>query len=316
MSETKAIGMAYLSHGQLGNHNAGEGGSQLSNLKMYNNKPYISGQALRHAVRDALREITDEGVDCSPEDACGEIETCKLCDILGYMNTDFKGGQDGKPNTRTSPLRVTPAVGQKEMPVTNDMVVQFGVGGSVKKEEDSDSDHGNSIGYRELIENTYRGSWMIDISKIGHREIEYMEGDEAGHRYNRQLEDYLDSDEKEERIKDLLTALQNHCHLAGQSRHMADFMPDLAVAATLPSYNQRVANSLHLRNEDELETNALQSVLQDIVDQGGEVYISGTYNPEVISNWDEVKAVVDSFGDEVQWTDSVTECYNKLKDQV
>ena len=74
----KALGAATLTHVDLGNHNAGEGGSQLSNLKRVGNRPYISGQAYRHAIKDALRARTSEGVDCTPQYACGEVSTCKL----------------------------------------------------------------------------------------------------------------------------------------------------------------------------------------------------------------------------------------------
>lgn len=165
---TKALGIASLTHVDLGNHNAGEGGSQLSNLKTVDNRPYISGQAYRHAIKDALRNLTAEGVDCTPRYACGEIESCKLCDLFGYMNTDLDGDDDPNPK-RVSPLRVSPLVGQYDRPVTTDMILQYDV-------ENAD----NRIGYRELSENVFHGALAVDVPAIGQRENESIaDGDDG-----------------------------------------------------------------------------------------------------------------------------------------
>lgn len=315
MTEHNTIGMAYLTHGQLGNHNAGEGGSQLSDLKMYDNKPYISGQALRHAVRDALKMQTSEGVDCTPTDACGDVSNCKMCDIFGYMNTDLDPREeDGHEPTRTSPLRMTPSLGIYSEPVTTDMIVQFGVGGSVKKEDGSDADHGNSIAYRELVENVYHGAWALDKAMVGRRESEEMYGDrQTGHRYERDIVELVDESERQTRVNELINALRDHSQLAGQARHMADFMPDLCVAAELDSYNQRITNALQVDEESkELNINLLESVCTDIVELGGKVYIAGNYNNEIITNWDELFDSVERING-VEKTESVTQCYEKLK---
>ncbi len=314
MTNRKSIGMAYLTHGQLGNHNAGEGGSQLSNLKMYDNKPYISGQALRHAVRDALRTHTTEGVDCTPTDSCGDIENCKICDKFGYMNTDLNpNDEDGHQPKRTGPLRVTPALGVYPKPVTTDMIVQYGVGGSVKKESDQES-HGNSIAYREIVENTYQGAWMLDEYMVGRREHEEMyDSRDTGHRYERKVVDEVPDEERIQRINTLIDSLRDHCNLAGQARHMADFMPDLAVAAELPTYNQRITNALQVREEtNELNIQAFESICKDITSLGGNIYVAGTYNANVISNWDDLFETVEQL-DSVEKVDSVTECYERLK---
>lgn len=315
MTEHKSIGIAHLTHGKLGNHNAGEGGSQLSDLKMYDNKPYISGQALRHAVRDALQMHTSNGVDCTPTDACGDVENCKMCDIFGYMNTDLDPSEeDGYEPTRTSPLRMTPSLGVYPKPVTTDMIVQYGVGGSVKKEEGSDSDHGNNIAYRELVENVYHGAWALDKSMVGRRESEEMFGDrDTGNRYERKVKDVVGDEERKERINELIDALRDHSQLAGQSRHMADFMPDLCVAAELESYNQRITNALQVDDEtEELNVDLFESVCRDIVDMGGNVYVAGNYNNEVISNWEELFETIKGI-EGVEIKESVTQCYNELK---
>jgi CRISPR-associated protein Cas7/Cst2/DevR subtype I-B len=316
----KSIGMTYLTHIDLGNHNAGEGGSQLSDLKTYENKPYISGQAYRHAIKDALKSITDDldTVDCTPQHACGEISDCKLCDLFGYMNTDLGGGSDNEPQPkRVSPLRATPFVGQYEMPVTTDMITQYAVGGSVKKEDGEESATGdNRIGYREMTENVFKGGVAIDVKAIGRREKEEVDPDaNYDEQYSREMVDELDDAERKKRIKELIDAIQNTTQLAGQARHMADFMPDLLIASSQPTYNQRVTNAIHIDKETgELSTEAMESVLRDLVNMGSEVWVAGTHNPDVINNWDEVMSTAEEI-DGVSVVGSVTECYDEIKQQ-
>lgn len=316
---TKALSAVTLTHVDLGNHNAGEGGSQLSDLKRIGNRPYISGQAYRHAIKDSLRAETSEGVDCTPQYACGDIRTCKMCDLFGYMNTNLQP-DDGDPlPKRISPLRVTPLVGQYDTSTTTDMILQYAVGGDVKKADDADGDADdeqleNRIGYREMTENVFKGGWAIDIEAVGRREVEEIDTDrEHGHRYSRELEDEIPEEEHVARVQELLAALLNTSHLAGQARHMADFMPDLVLSAALPVYNQRVLNALHVDPKTrELNIEALESVLADLENQGATVWMAGTHNPNVLNNWDEVMEVGGS-AQNVAVVDSVTDCFAAMQ---
>lgn len=318
--DPKAISAATLTHVDLGNHNAGEGGSQLSDLKRIGNRPYISGQAFRHAVKDALRAETHEGVDCTPQYACGDISTCKMCDLFGYMNTELNPSNGDPLPKRTSPLRVTPLVGQYDASTTTDMILQYAVGGDVKKSDEDEVDDErleNRIGYREMTENVFKGAWAIDVDAIGRREVEDIDTSaNHGNRYSRELEDEISEEKRADRVEELLTALLNTTQLAGQARHMADFMPDLVVSATLPVYNQRILNALHVDPETrELNANALKSVLADLDNQGATVWMAGTYNPNVISNWDEVMDIGSTM-DHITVADSVTDCYAAMKSHI
>lgn len=302
-----ALGMTYLTHAQLGNHNAGEGSSQLADLKMYDNRPYISGQAYRHAIREAVRKHTDENTECTTNDSCGEVGNCILCDLFGYMNPPLENPK------RYSPLRVTPPLGQYDAEVTTDMIVQYAPGGSQKKDESDDdsgsSDTDNKIGYRELTDNVYKGAWMVDCDSIGRREREQYDSDgEVGHRYERDLETVAEN--RVERIRTLLKGLQYATGLAGQARHMADFMPDAVVATASDSYSQRVTNALHLEN-GELNTRVFESVLADLTHNGEQVWVAGTYNPTVMENWDEFFEISET-RENVTVCDSVSGCYDKL----
>lgn len=306
-----ALGMSYLTHAQLGNHNAGEGSKQLADLKMYDNRPYISGQAYRHAIRTAVQNIVDNGVDCTPQDACGDIEHCLLCDLFGYMNTNL---DEPTPTKRHSPIRVTPFVGQYDAEVTTDMILQYAPGGSRKKsEEDKDKETSNrpdnKIGYRELTDNVYKGAWMLDCDSVGQRERETFDGDaSAGHRYERKLETVVA--DRTERMRALIKGLQNATGLAGQARHMADFMPDAVVATANETYSQRVTNALHLE-DGSLNIPAFDSVLADLTHNGGQVWVGGTHNPTVMDNWDEFFTTAEDHAG-VTVCASVSDCYDEL----
>jgi CRISPR-associated protein Cas7/Cst2/DevR subtype I-B len=306
MSETPttAFGITSLSHVSLGNHNAGEGGSQLADLKTVGNRPYISGQAYRHAIKDALKGLTEEGVDCTPDHACGEIGSCKMCDLFGYFNPE-ELGEEVRPK-RVSPLRVTPLEGQYDMPVTTDMILQFGV-------EDEAGDLDPNIGYRELTENVYKNAVSMDVDAIGRREIERVR-DEGAH-FERELKNELSGDDaRRQRVTELIEALQNASQLAGQARHMADFMPDLMIATAIPTYNQRITNALHVDSESQtVDTNALASVLTDLSNMGAKTWVAGTHNPDVIDNWDSVFDTATGI-EGVEQVDSITGCYGALSD--
>lgn len=318
--DTKSLSAATLTYIDLGNHNAGEGGSQLSNIKRIGNRPYISGQAFRHAIKDALQAETSEGVDCTPQYACGEISTCKMCDLFGYMNTDLDPNNGDPLAKRTSPLRVTPLVGQYDASTTTDMILQYAVGGDVKKTEDgeaNDEQLDNRIGYREMTENVFKGAWAIDVDAIGRREVEGIDtSQDHGERYSRELENEISEEARTDRVGELLTALLNTTQLAGQARHMADFMPDLVISAALPIYNQRILNALHVDAETrELNADALRSVLTDLQNQDADIWMAGTHNPNVISNWDEVMDIGSSM-DHVTVVDSVTDCYEAMQSHI
>jgi CRISPR-associated protein Cas7/Cst2/DevR subtype I-B len=304
----KALGFSFLTDVDLGNHNAGEGGSQLADLKKYGNRPYISGQAYRRAMKEALREQIDDPqkANCSSRYPCGEIEECLICDIFGYMNTDeFDANDDETPQVkRPAPLRVSKLLGQYERPKTTDMILQ----------EDQSEAADNRIGYREIAQNVYHGGVMLDVSAVGRREETTVdESEDHDEIFDREFNDKIKSDERANRVNALVHSVRSASNLAGQARHMADFMPDLVVGATLPEYNQRIQNALNLDTETEtLVIPQLEHVIADITALDGDVWIAGTENPDVIGNWKDVLAAADDAGAMV--TESVTGCFNAVAD--
>ena len=114
----KAIIATWLFKTNLSNLNAGEGSSNLKEIKTYNNGlPYISGQSVRHAIRKAIQRENKEAFKCTVEYPCGNIKNCWLCDIFGYMQP--------KGTKRWSPLKVTPAMGMIRTKITTDLILRL-----------------------------------------------------------------------------------------------------------------------------------------------------------------------------------------------
>jgi CRISPR-associated protein Cas7/Cst2/DevR subtype I-B len=232
-----------------------------------------------------------------------------MCDLFGYMNPEELGDKDEIPTKRYSPLRVTPLLGQYSQPVTTDMILRYDV-----EDEEGDLDH--NIGYREMTENVFRGAFALDVPAIGRRETEELVNGDDHDRYKRTYSDEIEDTKRAQRVSELLTAIQNTSQLAGQARHMADFMPDFVVAAAMPTYNQRVSNSIRVdSNNGEVNADTLRSVLTDLINLDATVWVAGTHNPAVMNNWEEVFDVATSM-DDVSVEDSVSDVFREATEEI
>ncbi len=89
-----------IAGGSLSALNSGEGYGNVVTLKRYTSNghayPYVSGQAIRFALRNSIREqVKNNGACIYDEDghSCGRPATCVLCDLMGFMRAE------GKPPT-------------------------------------------------------------------------------------------------------------------------------------------------------------------------------------------------------------------------
>ena len=117
--EFKSLEISWIFETDLTNMNAGEGSSNLKEIKTYNNGlPYISGQSMRHALREAMKRENKDAFKCTPEYPCGDIKNCWTCDLFGYL-------LPGDGAKRWSPIKAAPALGQIREPITTDLIFRM-----------------------------------------------------------------------------------------------------------------------------------------------------------------------------------------------
>lgn len=300
----KAIVATWLFKTNLSNLNAGEGSSNLKEIKSYNNGlPYISGQSVRHAIRKAIQRENKEAFKCTVEYPCGNIKDCWLCDIFGYMQP--------KGTKRWSPLKVTPAMGMIRKKITTDLILRLvqdiecpkcnkkinafssrkgnetdanenknetkqqkdiKIGTKLtcpecKQEFTAPYDIRQAIAYKQLIENTYRVSVSIDIEALGIEEVPNIEGEGENAKLNGiNYKNLYDNknEDKKARVKAILNAISNISDFASISREMTNTTPDIIIISYQDEYNNRLASALELNEEGDLDIKRCKAVLEDI----------------------------------------------------
>jgi len=297
----KCISIAWISQTSLTNLNAGEGEANFIDVKKYKRNgieyPYVSGQAMRYYIKEAIRKsIDDVGYMCVPNDkgeTCGDIKKCIGCDLFGFMTTIKKNAIEGHPGgaiTRVSPVKVSPAMGV--LPFEENAVVDFLTRRHRLKEGKLEGDIVNV----EIGVNLYKCGIAIDAMRVG--------GEECIDKENRmvKIEYYLTEDERKKRISKILEAIRYLSDYSKQSRLLTDFTPDLILLAFQDIYSHRLQKAIDI-NDNKLNIDRLEAVLNDVMEYSPKV-IAGIL-PEVIENDNDVKTKLNSLGIEVLGTNEV-----------
>lgn len=320
-NDYKCIVATWLFKTDLSNLNAGEGGSNLTEIKSYKNGlPYISGQSVRHALRKAIHRENPDAFKCTVESPCGDIKECWLCDIFGYL-------VPGEGSKRWSPLKVSPAMGQIKSPITADMILRLvneiecpnchkkinplwgrepgekGIeqGKKLKcpecnKEFKAPYNIRQAIAYRQIIENTYRVSVSIDINALGIEEVPNINYDEKPPRLNgtNYIDRYGENSETErfKRLEAIMTAIANMSDFANQSRGMTSCSPDAILISLQKQYNQRLSSALEMDVEGNVNKDAFEVILKDcLMIEDTEIFAG--FVPGIIKNDKEIKQVLE-----------------------
>jgi|SRR3972149_10899364 len=100
-----------IAGGSLSALNSGEGYGNVITLKKYSQSgqayPYISGQSIRFALRNAIREHVGSNNACIYDEdghSCGKPQTCSLCDLMGFMKAEAKPKTEKKLNEEIKAL--------------------------------------------------------------------------------------------------------------------------------------------------------------------------------------------------------------------
>ncbi len=284
----KGVALVWLSKTDLSNLNAGEGGGgNVTELKTYDNgrKPYASGQSVRHALREAIHRNNPGAFLCVPESPCTNVEDCWLCDLFGFLNPKAGKGFD----RRWSPIKVTPALGHLTSDIVTDLLIRM----SDKQKEDKDTAD-QRMAYVQMMSNVYRVGLSLDVANIGKVITPQYEGKgkEAKFKGWKPTVD-IKQEKKRERVRAVLEAIGGIADFAKQARNAASLAPDIFIASTHTRYSHRTLRALELDDDGNVNIDAFQVVLQDLKDDGAELF-SG-FTPGVVENEEVLKSLLTDF---------------------
>jgi len=261
----KGISLVWLSKTDLTNLNAGEGEANLVDIKKYKKMgkefPYVSGQAMRYYIKEAIRRGLEENeFMCIPDErgepTCkGNIEKCISCDLFGFMATIKKGtkipgypeGHPGGAHTRVSPVKVAPAMGL--LPFDENSVI-------------------------------------IDVTRVG--KIEDWTGETL------EFKEIIGKKERIKRIKKVLEAIRFLTDYSKQARLLTDFTPDIICITFQKKYSHRLQKLFEFENDTKIDTTRLKQILDDVKEYSEKIIfgmISG-----IIENEEEVKKIIENYG--------------------
>ncbi|GAB63517.1 CRISPR-associated protein [Candidatus Jettenia caeni] len=273
LQNIKGINITWLATTDLTNLNSGEGGSNYVDVKKYKFQdkeyPYVSGQAMRYYLKEGIRRLRTTNDCCVPDDkgeACGNVTTCPLCDLFGFMAT-IKG--EGA-KVRVSPVKVSPAIGL--LPFDANSTIDFLTRKKHKPEGEKAS---GDIVNVELGMNLYKGGISIDVAKVGFEE----EYDETNKKMKfkdmRGGDDNEKGNETRNRIAQVLESLSFLSDYSKQARLLTDFTPDFIIISFQNNYSHRLQKALELKSDEEinLNTDRLKEILADISEYSNSIYV-------------------------------------------
>ncbi len=287
MNDIKGLNAVWLSKADLTNLNAGEGESNFIDVKKFKKDdieyPYVSGQAMRFYLREAMRRgLNGNEHMCVPDnkgEACGEIMKCINCDIFGFMKTE-----KGKGATmRISPLKVSPAIGL--LPFDQNANVDF----LTRRHRVSEGQkmEGDIVNV-EIGTNIYKAGISIDVIRVGSEE----RIDEKERRVS--IENIVDPPQRYNRIRKAIESLKYLTDYSKQARLLTDFSPDILAISLQNKYSHRLQKLFELEEARKINIQRLNEIMDDVSRYSSKLFfgmISG-----VINNEADVKRAIETKG--------------------
>jgi CRISPR-associated protein Cst2 len=257
-NKIKGIELVWLSETDLTNLNAGEGGTNIVDVKKYRKEgieyPYVSGQAMRYYLRESIRRaLLKDSFMCTPNDrgeTCGNIMQCWNCDLFGFMTT-IKGKGAA---TRVSPVKVSTAMGL--LPIEDNSTIDFLT--RKKRVEVGEKATGDIVNV-ELGTNVYKCGISIDLMRIGFEE----EIDQETKMLS--FKDLLgNNSERKLRIKSVIEGVKYLTDYSKQARLLTDFTPDLLLASLQNRYSHRLQKAFEINENKNLDIDRFRSIVNDL----------------------------------------------------
>lgn len=259
----KGISIVWLSETDLTNLNSGEGESNYIDVKKYKSEgmefPYVSGQAMRYYMKEAIRRnLGEKEYMCVPDDrgeTCGNITECLNCDLFGFMRPfggEERGG--GGARIRTSPVKVSPAVGL--LPFEDNSVIDF-----LTRRHKGEKLEGDIVNI-EIGTNIYKCGLSVDVRRIGGEEDVDQQTRTMRIKYE------VDADKRKERIIKILESLRLLTDYSKQARLLTDFTPDLICISFQNVYSHRLQKLFSFTENNgkrkTLDINRFKEILRDV----------------------------------------------------
>lgn len=299
----KGIEVVWLSKTDLTNLNSGEGESNLVDIKKFKMNgieyPYVSGQAMRYYIKEAIRRnLSENEFMCVPDDRgepCGEPKKCIGCDLFGFM----KAIKDKGAKTRVSPVKVSPPIGL--LPFEDNSTLDF----LTRKHRGTEKAEGDIVNV-ELGVNIYKAGMAIDLQRVG--------GEEKIEDRQIKIEYFIDEAERKKRIAKVLNALRFLTDYSKQARLLTDFTPDFIIVAFQNVYSHRLQKAIDFK-DGKLNTERLRVIINEVKQYSPAVFVG--LLPGLLENEEEVKSLFKELGLEVKTpdeaiTDAIT-YLNQLK---
>lgn len=299
-NKLKGVGVVWLSKTDLTNLNAGEGEENLIDVKKYSvdgiEYPYVSGQAMRYYLKEAIRRnLEGDEFMCVP-DAAGVpsclkqvekmeeysekwkeiISNCLTCDLFGFMKPFGERGAV----TRVSPVKVSPAIGL--LPFEENSTIDFLTRQHTEKVGER---IGGDIVNVEIGTNIYKCGIAIDLRRVGGEE-DWSEG-------TVEVNYTLNEEQRIERVKKVLDSLKYLADYSKQARLLTDFTPDIICIAFQNKYSHRLQKLFELDNKREINIQRLREILSDI-QQYSEKILFGMISG-VIANEEDIRKVLEEY---------------------
>ena len=279
----KGIELVWLTETDLTNLNAGEGGTNIVDVKKFRKQgveyPYVSGQAMRFYLRESVRrELPESTFMCTPNDkgeTCGDISKCWNCDLFGFMTTIKGTGAV----TRVSPVKVSPAIGL--LPLDDNSTIDFLT--RKKRVEAGEKAKGDIVNV-ELGVNIYKCGISIDVQRIGYEEE--VDQDSKVLKFVDKLNN--DGAERNLRIRSVVSGIKYLADYSKQARLLTDFTPDVILGAVQQRYSHRLQKAFEIDNNKNLNIERFKSIINDMKGYGT-IYFG--LLPGLLNNEQQVKKI-------------------------
>jgi len=244
--------ITWLAEASLASFNAGDKeADNLVSLKKITRQNgqyiYISGQAVRRALRDRLEDMgeplslvhVEEGQD-SKQTAHTQGKPAEFIDddLFGFMIA--RKGQAESANKRTAPVRVAPIMSLTPWSGETDFGANF---------SKMSVDGKPNLFETEIDGGLYRGTILIELDRIGRGEG-YDKNDDK-------------PEKRVDRVQKLLKATRDLWLSGRQSRFLGDLTPKIVAAAFMTAKVPLFLEAIFVESDDRLNLNGLAEAMVD-----------------------------------------------------